>query len=89
MDWKRIDATTDAEITRQIADDPDTYPEIDDETLTAAELVRGAASPPPRVPVSLRVKPEVLAWYRTHGPGYQTYMHSVLEAFMRRRRERP
>lgn len=85
MDWTRIDATSDADIARQIADDPDTYPELDAEAMAAAETLRGPAAQAVRVPVSLRVSPEVLDWYRAQGPSHEAHMNAVLEAYMRRR----
>ena len=40
-DWAKIDATTDEDIARQIAEDPDTAPEIDEEAwLRDARVVR-------------------------------------------------
>jgi hypothetical protein len=38
-DWTRVDATTDEEIARQIAEDPDTAPELTGEMLRDAYLV--------------------------------------------------
>ena len=32
--------------------------------------------------ISLRLDAEVLEWFRTQGPGYQTRMNSVLRAYM-------
>ena len=32
--------------------------------------------------LSLRVDPDVLAWFRARGPGYQTQMTTVLRAYM-------
>jgi uncharacterized protein (DUF4415 family) len=32
--------------------------------------------------ISLRLDPEVLDWFRTQGPGYQTRMNAVLRAYM-------
>ena len=32
--------------------------------------------------ISLRIDPEVLDWFRTQGPGYQTRMNAVLKAYM-------
>ncbi len=31
--------------------------------------------------ISLRVDPEVLAWFKAQGPGYQTRMNAVLRAY--------
>ena len=38
VDWRRVDATTDEDIARQIADDPDTAPESTEEDLDKAWL---------------------------------------------------
>jgi uncharacterized protein (DUF4415 family) len=32
--------------------------------------------------ISLRLDDEVLNWFRTQGPGYQTRMNAVLRAYM-------
>ncbi len=32
--------------------------------------------------ISLRLDPEVLEWFRTQGPGYQTRMNAVLRAYV-------
>ena len=35
-DWAKVDATTDEDIARQIAEDPDTAPELDEAWFAAA-----------------------------------------------------
>jgi uncharacterized protein (DUF4415 family) len=77
VDWARIDATTDAEIDRQIADDPDTAPVADDRFYERAVLVL----PEPKTPVSLRVDSDVLRGFRSVGPGYQAQMNAVLRRY--------
>jgi uncharacterized protein (DUF4415 family) len=52
-----------------------------------AEIVRGIArkgfpKTARKAAISLRVDPEVLEWFRTQGPGYQTRINSVLRAYM-------
>jgi len=32
---------------------------------------------------SLRLDPDVLAWFRSHGKGYQTRINAVLRAYMK------
>jgi len=32
--------------------------------------------------ISLRVDPDVLDWFRSQGPGYQTHMNAVLRAYV-------
>jgi uncharacterized protein (DUF4415 family) len=38
--------------------------------------------PIPKEPISLRVDSDVLAWFRKHGPRYQSRMNAVLRAYM-------
>jgi uncharacterized protein (DUF4415 family) len=52
-----------------------------------AEVVRGIARKGlprtrPKSAISLRLDPDVLDWFRTQGPGYQTRMNAVLRAYM-------
>jgi uncharacterized protein (DUF4415 family) len=52
-----------------------------------ANIVKGIArkglpQPARKAAISLRVDPEVLDWFRTQGPGYQTRMNTVLRAYM-------
>jgi hypothetical protein len=47
VDLARIDATTDEEIARQIADDPDTAPELTEADLDRAVVVRPDGSHAP------------------------------------------
>jgi uncharacterized protein (DUF4415 family) len=35
----------------------------------------------PKEAISLRVDADVVAWFKSHGDGYQTRMNSVLKAF--------
>ncbi|MDX2256336.1 MAG: BrnA antitoxin family protein [Pseudanabaenaceae cyanobacterium bins.39] len=40
--------------------------------------------PPVKVPVTLRLDPNVLAWYKQQVPrGYQTLINNVLQKYMR------
>lgn len=77
-DLKRVRATTDAEIERDARTDPDAPP-IFDEWFDKAMAMASA-----KVPISLRVDPDVLEFFRNSGPGYQTRMNAVLRAFMER-----
>jgi uncharacterized protein (DUF4415 family) len=81
IDWARIDATTDAEIDRQIAEDPDTAPIADDEFYRKARLVL----PEPKTPVSLRIDSDVVRAFREAGAGYQARMNEVLRGYATRR----
>ncbi|MBW3630218.1 MAG: BrnA antitoxin family protein [Gemmatimonadetes bacterium] len=79
-DWERVDAMPEYQIDANAASDPDA-PAISDDVLRAAELVMpGAAT---KVPISLRVDPEVLDFFKELGPGYQSRMNAVLRAYVR------
>ena len=77
IDWARIDAPTDEEIDRQIAEDPDTAPIADDGFYRKARLVL----PEPKTPVSLRIDSDVLRAFRAAGMGYQARMNAVLRGY--------
>jgi len=74
----RVEATTDEEIAAQAATDPDTAPILDDEALARARWVE----PERKTAISLRVDPDVLRWFRSKGPRYQSRMNRVLRAYM-------
>jgi uncharacterized protein (DUF4415 family) len=77
-DWARVDALTDRDIERAVAADPDAPP------IMSAKSWRYAAVmlPGPKVPVSLRIDPNVLRWFKAHGRGYQTLMNEALTSYM-------
>jgi uncharacterized protein (DUF4415 family) len=75
-DYARLDAMTDEDIARAVADDPDAAPL--DTDWTKARLVL----PPGKQNVTLRVDRDVLAWFRATGKGFHTRMNAVLRAYM-------
>ena len=77
-DWARVDVTTDAEIAEQIRQDPDDV-EFTDEMFAEARWVM----PEKKVPISFRVDPDVLAFFKAAGGGYQSRMNAVLRVYMR------
>src|SRR5208282_3722769 len=79
-DYARLDAMTDDDIAKAVADDPDAAPiDID---WTKARLTL----PPGKDIVTLRIDRDVLDWLRAQGPGYQTRINQVLRAFYEARR---
>jgi uncharacterized protein (DUF4415 family) len=70
---------TDAQIRANIASDPDAAPELDAPWFAKAKLVL----PENKQLTSLRLDPDVLAWFRSHGKGYQTRINAVLRAYMK------
>ena len=83
IDWARVDATTDGEIAEQIRQDPDDI-EFTEQMLAAAHWVM----PQKKVPISFRVDPDVLAFFRNGGEGYQSRMNAVLRGYMRGHRQK-
>ena len=87
-DLAKIDATTDEEIARQIAEDPDTAPELTDAWFEKADLYhgetllrRGRGRPPlgsPKKLVSLRLDRDVIEAFRSGGPGWQSRVNAAL-----------
>lgn len=39
--------------------------------------------PPVKVPVSIRLDPDILDWFKAKGPGYQTRINAALRAFIK------
>lgn len=42
--------------------------------------------PEPKTPVTIRLDPDVLAFFKAQGKGYQTRINAVLRAFMEAKR---
>jgi uncharacterized protein (DUF4415 family) len=82
-DYARIDAMTDEDIAKAVAEDPDAAPlDID---WSKAKLVL----PPGKENVTLRVDRDVLAWFRATGKGFHTRMNAVLRAYMDANKQPP
>jgi uncharacterized protein (DUF4415 family) len=74
VDWARVDATTDDEIAQQIADDPDTAPE-----LTKEDFARSVPIVPlGKTLLTLRIDDDVLDGFRRDGAGYQQRINQAL-----------
>jgi len=82
-DYARLDAMTDEDIARAVADDPDAAPlDID---WSKARLVL----PPGKENVTLRIDRDVLAWFRSTGKGFHTRMNAILRAYMEAHQAKP
>jgi uncharacterized protein (DUF4415 family) len=74
-DYARLDAMTDDDIAKAVANDPDAPPiDID---WTKASLVL----PPGKDVITLRLDRDLLDWLRAQGKGYQTRINQVLRAW--------
>jgi uncharacterized protein (DUF4415 family) len=82
-DYARLDAMTDEDIAKAVAEDPDAAPlDID---WSKAKLVL----PPGKENVTLRIDRDVLAWFRATGRGFHTRMNAVLRAYMEAHKQQP
>lgn len=76
-DWNRVNKITVEELEKIIADDPDEVPFRDIDWSTV-KLEKNSV----KTPVSIRLDPDVLAFFRKDGPGYQKRINKVLRAFV-------
>jgi uncharacterized protein (DUF4415 family) len=74
-DDARLDAMTDADIAKAVAEDPDAAPLDLDWTRARLSL------PPGKDIVTLRLDRDVLDWFRAQGKGYQTRINLALRVF--------
>lgn len=71
-EWERLSTMEDKEI--ELSDNP----ELGKDFFANATL----RMPEAKKAVSLRIDPDVLEWYKTNGPGYQTRINAVLRMYM-------
>lgn len=74
-DWARVDALTDDEIAKAVANDPDAVP-IDLDWSDAVLVI------PKKTPISIRVDEDVLTFFKEQGDGYQRRINAVLRSYM-------
>jgi len=70
--WAKIDALKDSEI------DTSDIPELGKAFFKRAAL----KLPEPKTAVTIRLDRQVLNWFKTKGPGYQTRINALLRAYM-------
>lgn len=74
--WSRVKAMKDRNI-KLTAE----HPEADVKHIVRGIARRGLKPVPAKASISLRVDADVLEWFKSQGPGYQTRMNAVLRAF--------
>ncbi len=80
-DLKRLDAMTDEDIARQIAEDPDVAPDM---TTVDFPRVRGSQFLPTKTSITIRLSNEVIEHFKKDGKGWQTRMNKFLLEKIRR-----
>lgn len=83
-DWDRVDALTDADIERAIADDQDAAPILDQAFWRNAEILDPRHE---KSTITMRVDDDVLDFFKRGGSGYQSRMNAVLRAYVYARRK--
>ena len=83
-DWARVDAMTEEELEAAIASDPD-WADIPHDWY---EHARPHYPESMRKQVSLRIDPDLLAWFKRQGPGYRQRINSALRAFVEAQKRR-
>ena len=72
-DWARVDALTDEDIERAVADDPDAAPVWTEEDWARARLM---------VPITLHLDKKVIDWFQSQGEGHSVRIADVLRDFV-------
>ena len=75
-DWAAVDALTDEDIAKAVANDPDAAP-IDIDWSDAVLVI-----PAKKKAISIRLDEDVLAFFKSEGDGYQRRMNAVLRSYM-------
>ena len=75
-DWPRVRAQSDKNV--KVTSE---HPEANVKHIVRGIVRRGLKPVPPKASIALRVDADVLEWFRTQGPGYQTRINAVLRAF--------
>jgi uncharacterized protein (DUF4415 family) len=83
-DWARVDAMTEEELEAAIASDPD-WADIPRDWYEHATPHYPDSM---RKQVSLRIDPDILAWFKSPGPGYRERINAALRAFVEAQKRR-
>lgn len=75
-DWARVRAQADGGV-KLTAE----HPEAEIRHIVRGIVRRGLKPVPPKASIALRVDADVLEWFKSQGPGYQTRINAVLRAF--------
>jgi len=82
-DWARLEAMTEAELERAIAEDPDSDPPLLEPPEGWPHFAIPVRPKAPKKLISLRLDEEVIEHFRATGSGYQTMINGVLLNYVR------
>ena len=75
-DWARVRSLKDKDIKMSAE-----HPEAKVKHIVRGIVRRGLRPVPAKASIALRVDADVLEWFKSQGPGYQTRINAVLRAF--------
>jgi uncharacterized protein (DUF4415 family) len=75
-EWARVRSLKDKDIKLSAE-----HPEAKVKHIVRGIVRRGLRPLPAKASIALRVDADVLEWFKSQGPGYQTRMNAVLRAF--------
>jgi uncharacterized protein (DUF4415 family) len=75
-EWARVRSLKDKDIKLSAE-----HPEATVKHIVRGIVRRGLRPLPAKASIALRVDADVLEWFKSQGPGYQTRMNAVLRAF--------
>jgi uncharacterized protein (DUF4415 family) len=78
-DWAAVDALTDDDIAKAVANDPDAVP-VDIDWSDAVLVI-----PAKKKAISIRVDEDVLNFFKKQGDGYQRRINAVLRSYMQQK----
>jgi len=73
-DWARVDALTEEELEASI--------DHEDEGEFDWSVAYVGIPQPNKKQLTVRLDPDIVQWFKEHGPGYQTRMNAVLRSYV-------
>lgn len=76
-DYAYLDSLTEEQLRASIADDPDWAGNEEIDWSNAVWVI-----PEPKKPISIRIEPDILSFFKEQGPGYQKRIQAVLRTYV-------
>jgi uncharacterized protein (DUF4415 family) len=76
-DWKRVDALTDEDIEKAVAEDPDTWIPTKEEWASARIVW-----PEGKEPIAIRLDRDIVQWFGDRGLDYRAKINAVLREYV-------
>jgi uncharacterized protein (DUF4415 family) len=81
-DWARVDALTDEDIERAVAEDPDAPPFWTDEDWANAQVID------PQNHTAVWLDNDIVAWFQERRPRHQSRINAVLRAYVEAQKQK-